>query len=181
MKIAYQKLLLTSSNYVGFGFIHYFFSSLGQTFFISVFVIHFLQASSISSDTFSWVYASATIAGAFMLPFLGNVLDRVKLRYFSVANGLVLSAFCLLLSYSSNSVMLFVALLGMRLAGQGLMPLIGSTAIARDYGGSFVGYRACSHGIYTGRQHFLVLRASADGVCNGRYFTGGQSSVIARK
>ncbi len=133
MKRGYQKLLASSGNYVGFGFIHYLFSSLGQTFFLSVFVKYFVEDTQINNESFSVIYASATLSGAVLLPFLGKLVDRVKLRRFSLINGIAISLFCVFVSFSSSGLMLFVALLGLRLCGQGLMPLIGSTSIARHF------------------------------------------------
>jgi len=34
-----RQLIQAHPRYLGFGFLHYFFSSVGQTFFISLFVV----------------------------------------------------------------------------------------------------------------------------------------------
>lgn len=119
---------------IGYGYSHYLFSSLGQTFFISVFVESFSNDLGMKNQGFSVLYAVATIASSLSLPFLGHVLDKVKLRNFSLVNGLVLASFCLVVSFSQNRIMLLVGLFGLRLTGQGLMALLGSAAIARNFG-----------------------------------------------
>lgn len=118
---------------IGYGYTHYLFSSLGQTFFISVFVENFSTDLGMKNQGFSVLYAVATIASSFTLPFLGHILDKVKLRNFSLVNGLVLALFCILISFSENRMMLLAGLFGLRLTGQGLMALIASTAIARNF------------------------------------------------
>ncbi len=133
MRSDYKNLLRTSYNYLGFGFSHYFFSCLGQTFLISVFVKYFTKDIGISNDSFSFVYALATISSAFVLSFIGSFVDKIKIRYFSLVNGLALSIFCLIVSQAFNIYTLFFALLGLRLTGQSLMPLTGSTSVARYF------------------------------------------------
>ena len=129
----YWTLLRQQSRKLGYGYTHYFFSSLGQTFFISVFVESFSAELGMQNQGFSVLYAAATIASSLTLPFIGSVLDKVKLRNFSLANGILLALFCLVVSLSQNRVMLLFGLYGLRLSGQGLMALIGSAAIARNF------------------------------------------------
>jgi MFS family permease len=129
----YLKLLHKYHRQVGYGYTHYLFSSLGQTFFISLFVQSFNLDLGMKNQGFSVVYAIATIASSLTLPFVGSLLDKIKLSKFSVLNGLVLAFFCMVVSFSQNRIMLLFGLYGLRLTGQGLMVLIGSTAIARNF------------------------------------------------
>lgn len=129
----YLTLLRQYPNYLTFGFTHYYFSSLGQTFFISVFVGSLTEYLGITNEGFSVIYAASTLSGAFLLPFLGGILDRLKVRYFSLANGLTLAFFCFLMAYVQDRFYMYLCLLGLRLTGQGLMPLIGATTIGRYF------------------------------------------------
>lgn len=129
----YWNLLKTHTRKIGYGYTHYLFSSLGQTFFIGVFVESFSADLGMKNQGFSVVYAIATIASSFTLPFLGSWLDKMKLRKFSMLNGVVLAFFCIVVSLSQNRIMLLIGLYGLRLTGQGLMALIGSAAIARNF------------------------------------------------
>lgn len=129
----YLTLLRRYPNYLGFGLLHYFFSSPGQSFFISVFVAYLTGALGIGQEDFNGIYALATLGSAFTLPWLGSLLDRTKLRHFSVALGLVYTGFCLLMASVQNLYMLFLAIYGLRLCGQGLMGLTASTATARYF------------------------------------------------
>jgi MFS family permease len=129
-----MKLLHKHPRQIGYGYVHYLFSSLGQTFFISVFVESFSNDLGMKNQGFSVLYAVATIASSLSLPFLGHVLDKVKLRNFSLLNGLALASFCVLVSFSQSRIILLIGLYGLRLTGQGLMALLGSAAIARNFG-----------------------------------------------
>ncbi|MCC5930511.1 MAG: MFS transporter [Cyclobacteriaceae bacterium] len=129
----YLVLLGRYPHYLSFGFIHYYFSFLGQTFFLSVFVGSLTEYLGITNEGFSLVYAAATLSGAFLLPFLGALLDRVKLRDFSLVNGVALACFCYLMAYVQDRFFMYLCLLGLRLTGQGLMPLIGSISIGRYF------------------------------------------------
>ena len=82
---------------------------------------------------FSVLYALATIGSSFVLPFIGTYIDRVKLRNMSLINGIVLAIFCLVISFSSNRFLLLIGLFGLRLTGQGMMALLGSSSIARNF------------------------------------------------
>ena len=129
----YWSLFRKFSRQIGYGYTHYLFSSLGQTFFISVFVESFSSELGMKNQGFSVLYAVATIGSSFMLPLIGPLLDKVKLRHFSVMNGLGLALFCLVVSLSQNRIILLLGLFGLRFTGQGLMALIASTAIARNF------------------------------------------------
>lgn len=129
----YGQLILRHPGNIGFGMLHYFFSSLGQTFLISLFVPHFGKQIEISNAEFSILYAIATISSATILPFLGKYIDRLRIRTTSLINGLTIAAFCFFISFSNNFYHLLIAILGLRLCGQGLMILIGGTAIARYF------------------------------------------------
>lgn len=129
----YWDLLKKQPRKIGYGYTHYLFSSLGQTFFISVFVESFSEDLGMNNQGFSLIYAVATIASSLTLPFLGPYLDKIRLRRFSAINGFALVLFCFLISLSQNRIMLLLGLYGLRLTGQGMMALIGSAAIARNF------------------------------------------------
>jgi len=129
----YLHLLRKYPAYLGYGLLHYFFTAPGQTFFISLYVGYFVSTLEIETVTFDWTYSGATLLSAFTLPWIGQWLDRIKLRYFSVVLGLVFTGFCVLTALVSNLYLLFFALYGLRLCGQGLMGLTASTATARFF------------------------------------------------
>ncbi len=112
-----------------------FFSSFGQTFLLSLFVPYFLISFELTNTTFGTLYSIATVTGAVMLPYLGQWIDRIPLRQYSlyVALGLLFAA--VLMAVSWHLATLFVALILLRLAGQGLSGHTAQTTMARQYNG----------------------------------------------
>jgi MFS family permease len=122
-----------NKNLVLFGFLLTFFSSFGQTFFVSLFVPEVLQEFSITNASFGSLYALATLISALCLTWLGSFIDKVDLRTYSwlVITGLCLSL--LIFSQASQIIWLGIGLWGMRLAGQGLMSHTSVTTMARYF------------------------------------------------
>lgn len=129
----YGQLILKYPNQIGYGALHYFFSGLGQTFLISLFVAHFTTSLSINNIQFSWFYSGATLASALVLPFLGQYLDKIKVRYFSLGVAISLAVFSFMAASVQDLIVLALALFGLRLCGQGLLTLTASTATARYF------------------------------------------------
>lgn len=129
----YLRFFLTHPRVLSFGVLLTLFSSFGQTFLISIFVPRLLESFALNTAQFGTLYAAATLTSAACLPYFGRLIDRVTLRTFSLAvgSGLVLS--CFLMSLASNVPVLFLAILGLRLTGQGLLSLTASTTMARVF------------------------------------------------
>ncbi|MBW6511165.1 MAG: MFS transporter [Desulfuromonadaceae bacterium] len=129
----YFSFLQAHPQILIFGVLLTFFSSFGQTFLISIFVPQFLDVFALDTAQFGALYAAATITSAASLPWFGRLLDRVPLRRFSLAAGWGLVLACLAMALTPNVGFLFVALLGLRLAGQGLLSLTASITMARVF------------------------------------------------
>lgn len=110
-----------------------FFSSFGQTFLLSLFVPYFLIAFDLSNASFGTLYSVATLTGAIALPWLGQWIDRIPLRYYSlyVAIGLLLASVLMAISWHIS--ILFLSILMLRLAGQGLSGHTAQATMARQY------------------------------------------------
>jgi hypothetical protein len=72
---------------LNFGFLFNFFSSFGQTFFISLFVPFWVTSFEISNTSFGFLYASVTILSAGLLSISGRFIDNMSLRNFSFIVG----------------------------------------------------------------------------------------------
>lgn len=120
-------------RYLAFGFLHFFFSSVGQTFFISLFVASMTARMGWAENTFAAIYSSVTLAAAFTLPVIGKQIDNAKVRYVSTITAVCILAGTLVLSHSETLAFLVVGLFVVRLGGQGVLPLIGSTTIGRYF------------------------------------------------
>ena len=122
-----------NGRYLGFGFLHFFFSFVGQTFFISLFVARMTERMDWADNTFAGIYSAVTLAAAFVLPVIGQQVDRLKVRYVSTVAAAGLLVGTALLAFSTHIALLVAGLFIVRLGGQGVMPLIGSTTIGRYF------------------------------------------------
>ncbi len=129
----YLDLLKEEPAPLAYGALHYFFSAPGQTFFLSLFVPYFLIAADVTNDKFNQIYLIGTLLSAFTLPWVGGFIDKWRIRYVSLSVGGGLMVFGLLASQVNVWWMLIPVIYGLRLFGQGLMPLTGSTSIARYF------------------------------------------------
>lgn len=116
-----------------FGFLLAFFSSPGQTFFISLFSGQIRSELNLSHGDFGTLYAIGTLASAATLIPLGRLVDTIKLRVIAVAIicGLAIAAFHF--SYIHSAITLAFGVYLLRLTGQGMMSHLYSTAITRRY------------------------------------------------
>lgn len=136
---AYKRLLITDTNYIVFGFIHFFFSGLGQSFLIGSFKTYFIGSISLwdntimSNSDFAYIYMACTILSGFTILFVGPIVDKIKIQHASITAGTLLILFTIIISRTSSFWFFAISLFGIRFCGQGLLPLIGSTAIARHY------------------------------------------------
>ncbi len=129
----YIRLARNYPHYIGYGMLHYFFSCMGQTFLISIFVPYFVGSLPLTNSSFSIVYGLASVSSALILPLGGKLIDKIPLRRVSIMVGMGLSLACLLTSLATHVYLLFFGLLILRFFGQGMMVLLGSISIARYF------------------------------------------------
>lgn len=127
------EFLRQEKRRLSFGVTFALFSSFGQTYFLSLFVPSFLIAFELSNASFGSMYSAATILGALLFPWVGQLIDRIPLRNYTifVASGLLLASFTLSLAW--HVVVLFVALVLLRLFGQALSSHASSSSMARFF------------------------------------------------
>lgn len=110
-----------------------FFSSFGQTFLLSLFVPYFLIAFDLSNASFGLLYSAATLTGAFLLPWLGQWIDRIPLRQYSMYIAMGLFVASVLMAISWHISIMFVSLMLLRLSGQGLSVHTAQATMARYF------------------------------------------------
>lgn len=132
-----QKLglsfLKSEWRFMLFGALMASWSSLGQTFFISLFSAQIRQDLALSHGDFGTYYALATAASAVTLVFVGKYADIVPLRKLSL---ITLACICLSALHFSTIQSITALIIGiylLRLWGQGMMSHVWSTAMARRY------------------------------------------------
>jgi MFS family permease len=118
---------------LAFGVLLTLFSSFGQTFLISIFVPRMIDDLGLTTGAFGVLYSVATVVSATCLPFFGRMLDRFSVRRYTIAVSVALMLACWLVSLATHAATLFVGIVGLRLAGQGLMGLTASTTMARCF------------------------------------------------
>jgi MFS family permease len=118
---------------LSFGFCFSLFSAFGQTFVISLYVPYLQHDFNLSDSLFSSMYGVATLAGAFTINWLGRYIDKIRLTKFSIRVLLAYSFALILFSQSYYVPVLFLAIYGVRLFGQGLMIHISITSMARFF------------------------------------------------
>ena len=131
--MSYLWFLRDNWRFVGFGFIMSLSSSFGQTFYIALSGAEIRAQFGLSHGGFGTWFAVATIASAVTLVWLGRVIDRVDLRWYTLAacSGLILSM--LVIAAAPTIAILAVGLYLARLTGQGLMVHIFSTSMGRYF------------------------------------------------
>ncbi|MCA1241601.1 MFS transporter [Stappia stellulata] len=110
-----------------------FFSSFGQTFFISLVAGDLRSAFGLSHGAFGGLYMAATLLSAASLTVIGKVVDTQPLALVSAAIVIGLALFSVGMASVSSVAMLFVVLYGLRLFGQGMMTHVAMTAMGRWY------------------------------------------------
>ena len=151
------KFVFGNKRLLNFGFLFNFFSSFGQTFFVSLFVPCWVQSLEISNTAFGSMYATVTIISAFLLSYAGRFIDNMSLRKYGllVFGGLVIAM--IVLSQAYHFWVLLLGLLLVRWFGQGMMTHTSSTGIAKLFDlnrGKALGFTALGH---PAGQFFLPL------------------------
>jgi MFS family permease len=131
--VDYIHFFLKNKNVIFTGFTLAFFSSFGQTFFLSLYVPGIIDDTGISNSSFGAIYGSATILSSITLAYAGKFIDTRDLRSYTMLSALLLAASCLVMAFSFNLILIFAGFWGLRLAGQGLMTHIQSTAISKIF------------------------------------------------
>ncbi len=110
-----------------------FFSSFGQTFFISLFVPAIIHDFQLTKTSFGTLYAGITLLSAINLSYFGRWIDRKPLKSYGllIAGGLICGS--LILAVSWYWVLLAFGLFLVRFFGQGLSSHTAQTAMSRYF------------------------------------------------
>jgi len=130
---AYFSFLKQNFRAVFFGWILTFFSSFGQTFLISLYVPFLLADLEMSKGVFGGYYAAATIIASGLLLRFGHLVDEQRIKSLTSRVIILLAIACVLLAVAWHPVVLFFAMIGLRLGGQGLMTHISLSVMSRRF------------------------------------------------
>ncbi len=126
-----KRILLATTPELSLGLFLIFSSSVGQTFFISLFSGEIRNTFNLSHGLFGILYSVATLTSATLFFWLGKLTDQFNLTVLGLITLGILSGFSFLLSSAETLLILFLSLLGLRLFGQSMISHIAVTAMAR--------------------------------------------------
>ena len=133
MIATYKRILLTNPRLLGFGFAMVFFSSVGQTFFVGIFGPQLQLEFDLSHTAWSTIYMIGTLASAITMLWTGPLVDRFKLRNFSLVVCIFMTAACLFIPTIRGPVSLCFGIFLLRQSGQALASHTGITSMARYF------------------------------------------------
>jgi MFS family permease len=118
-------------RWIAGGFTLTYFSSFGQTYFISASIAEWQSAFDLSHGEIGRLYMFATLASALCLPFLGRLVDLIPAHKMIALVMPVLAGATLMAGCAPSVTVLVIAIFLLRLFGQGMMTHIALTATGR--------------------------------------------------
>ncbi|OUR72972.1 MFS transporter, partial [Methylophaga sp. 41_12_T18] len=82
---SYLQLLQQHTGLLAIGFLAVFTGNLGQSFFIGLFQVSISDQLGLTAGEFGKVYALITIAGGFLILYLGPKIDWVSPKCYALA------------------------------------------------------------------------------------------------
>jgi len=125
------QFLRDNARWIAGGFLLTFFSSFGQTYFISLSAGDIRAEYGLSHGGFGTLYMIATLASAATLPQLGKIIDRISVANTVLLAAPVLAIACILMAWSRSLALLVLSIYLLRLFGQGMFSHIAFTAMGR--------------------------------------------------
>ena len=131
--MSYLLFLRGHWRLLGFGAAVMFFSSFGQTFFVSLFNASLGTALGLGSGDLGAMYSTATLASAGTLIWLGRKIDDWDLRLYTVLACGLMTIGAGLMAGAGTAIWVAVAFYFLRIGGQGLMSHIALTSMGRYF------------------------------------------------
>lgn len=118
---------------MSFGGLLTLLSSFGQTFLISLYVPEIIREFQVTEGTFGAIYAGCTVLSSIIMLTVGHTVDHKPIKTVTAFTIVGLALSSILLGFSYHIAFLFIALVGLRLCGQGLLSHISMTIISKYY------------------------------------------------
>ena len=133
VQMSTTELIRLEWRFLTYGALMSFWSSIGQTFFISLFSLEIRTELSLSHGEFGSYYAVATMMSALTLFWLGKQADKLNVFQLSLITIISLTFSGIFFSFISEIITLICGIYLLRLFGQGMMTHVYSVAISRRY------------------------------------------------
>jgi len=127
------KFIYTNFSQLRLGFILTFLSSFGQTYIISLYVIKISREFGITEGEFGAIYSICTIISSVVMLSVGHTVDHIRAKKVISLSLLSLMLSALFMGFSVNLGMFVIALIGLRLTGQGMLSHISFTLLSKLY------------------------------------------------
>ena len=118
---------------LSFGWTLTFLSSFGQTYLISLYVTEISSEYAITEGSFGAVYAICTVLASFIMLSVGHTVDHISVKKVTTFTVLCLAIASILMGISYHIAFVFISLVGLRLAGQGMLSHISMTILSKFY------------------------------------------------
>ncbi len=110
-----------------------FFSSFGQTFLISLFIPELIEAFNLSEGVFGNMFAGCTVMASILMLTVGHTIDHYPVKRVIAFTLFGLALSMLVFGSAFNVVILFIAITGLRLSGQGMLSNISQSVMSRYF------------------------------------------------
>ncbi len=127
----FVRFLQQNIRWLAGGFLLTFFSSFGQTFFISLSAGDIRREYGLSHGQFGLIYMAATLGSALTLPKLGGIVDRIGAGRVALFVMPMLALGTIGMAVSRHVALLLLTIYLLRLFGQGMMTHNAFTATGR--------------------------------------------------
>lgn len=129
--MTYRRLVQDHGLTIGFGFLLALLSSFGQTFFIALSVPGIQADFGLSHGAVGMLFSVATLVSGMIMIYAGGILDRMTIRTYAIISISGLAAAALLMSLANSIALLGLAVLALRLFGQGTLSHAAVTSTAK--------------------------------------------------
>ncbi|WP_207484396.1 MFS transporter [Arenibaculum pallidiluteum] len=127
----FLRFLGENARWLAAGYLLFFFSAFGQTYFISLSAGDIRREYALSHGGFGALYMGATLASALTLTRFGQIVDRWSPRRVAVLIVPMLALATAAMALSRHVALLFATIYVLRLFGQGMMSHTAFTLMGR--------------------------------------------------
>ncbi|MGM0440119.1 MAG: MFS transporter [Chlamydiota bacterium] len=124
---------MSNKKFLLFGCALTFFSTFGQTAFLSIFTPYIEGRLALSASASGLIYMIATLMSAILLSLTGKFIDAIDLKIFTRGVIILFTIACLSMVFAHNFPMLVIAYFLLRYSCQGLMTHTSMVSMARYF------------------------------------------------